>query len=175
MSTDLIVYRSDASEVLDAFCVAVEARREWGKRIDAFVAEHDPTGKRHAVVSTGWHERLLGMEHLPDVPVPDGWRVERPRNGLDYLTPYRSRKEGKAAAKALDALNPAPDVRAAVPGMPTHTDLFGRPGMELREVGTALYALWSSPPNGDVDESLWERCPLSRYYAVVEAEAEATS
>jgi len=57
-----------------------------------------------------------------------------------------------------------------IPGMPAYVLSGGRvrvPGVLAAEGGTALYVIWTAEPDG-VDAGLWERVPLSAYYAEAE-------
>jgi hypothetical protein len=48
--------------------------------------------------------------------------------------------------------------------------------MACRENDSALYVTWKHAPPADwVDTVIWERVPLSEYYAVVEAEESAAA
>lgn len=178
MSDELIVYRSESPEVIATFKAAAADATKWGKRIQLWVKKAMP-GKGRAAMVTDRREHLMGVSMLTyDEAVPEGWTVVRARgNGMDFFAPKVSTKTGKEYQRQIDELNAAAvDVRDRVPGMPARTGWFAAPGYGLYEGEAALYCIWSAEPEeGAIDAALWERVPLSRYYAAKEAfQAEGT-
>lgn len=171
MSTpDPIVYRTSDRYVLERFRLAKIEYKAWHDAcVDFAKSVHPDT---NPMMQEGFGSKTLaGIKKV--TPIPDGWR-ELKQGGWPQgvLVPYRSKKEGKAWAKQMDALRTAPDIRSLALGdtMPAG-ELNGfayiAPGMD--ELDGALYVRWSDPPRGTIDESVWERVPLSRYYEVKEA------
>lgn len=178
-----MIFKTTDPVALLAYEEAITEYQLWTDRILAFAKEVHPDAK--PMTSTTWGEHRLGGVSKVD-PIPDGWRVDKNKSGYEeYLVPRRSVKEGKAWAKRLDELRQAPNVRSALPGMPTN--VFSglallNPGIEERD-GT-LYVIWSEDPRRDkadtgfskvdaVDESIWEHMKLSEWYAMKEAEKES--
>ncbi|TMR11058.1 hypothetical protein ETD86_37070 [Nonomuraea turkmeniaca] len=157
-------YRTTHPDALAAWRSAADAREEWGKQMDAFLAEHGLSGRTVWVSHSG---RVFGIEHVHDTDVPEGWRIDS-RTG--HLMPRLAKKAGKLIDARLDELK-QPDPRDAMPGMPK--DCFVSLALltcGLALLGEALYATWSRPiPEEQVDLTIWERIKLSEYYAAWEA------
>lgn len=175
----LVVYRTTNTEVIDAFKTARSENIAWRERCIQWAKSIHPDAL--PVKYVGWGDELLtGIKHVE--PIPEGWRLHK----QGHLVPFKSKKEGKAFAKQIDEMNPAPNVRKALTGMPPGAMIgmgYESPGVQLRENGSALYVRWSGEPTdtswnkegSDLDLTIWERVPLSRYYAVVESEPEEVS
>lgn len=167
------VWRTTQPEVIALFDKWEAEEEAWAERRDAFMAKHDPSGKRGALIlASSFGRKFAGMEHLADEQIPEGWRLDKTQWAL---VPYRTSKAGKVVAKELDACQPPPDPRKSLPGMPSWSIAGLRvctPGVEPH--GTAIYVIWSTDSVAEqVDESVWERVKLSEYHAILEAESEA--
>ena len=186
MKQEIFVYRTRNADVVAGWKDMGEQKQAWSKRIEKWAREKSkPDKKRRPIVNDGHWDAggLVGLEAFypadygKDAQLPEGWRLQKNSRGMDYLVPRMSLKAGKALAAEIGEINrQCPDMRR-LPGMPRHAGIFASPGVELREDGQALYVLWSSKPyEGDdredrVNFEIWEKVPLSEYWAVVEREA----
>jgi hypothetical protein len=174
--TDKVVYRSTHPDVLAAYHAIQDDYRDFVAWMRSVVAEHDPTGERHPISVKGsaclW---FVGMSHEDGQPIPDGWRRSA-KTG--YLVPDRRRAAGKRLAQTMESrsqkFSPAERIEAAgMPGILWGPSRFFTGGFDLLEDDAAVYAPWSGEAepllDGKVDLGRWERVPLSRYYAAVEA------
>lgn len=169
------VFRTSDPAVLAAYNDAIAEHKKWGKEIEAFGREVHPDAK--PMVGWAWGERRFDGLSVVD-PVPHGWRVKSQKRGEDFMVPNKSLKAGKEWAKRMKELYSAPNVRGALPGMPTNVfsgSTLMHPGIDEKD--GVLYAVWSNDPrNADtgfskvekLDESLWEQMKLSEWYAMQE-------
>lgn len=178
MTADLVVYRSTHPDVLATWDELREHRREIGAKLHEFARAVDPERDRN-IVGDGSGERVNGLAHDPDWPVPAGWRVVN--RGLLHIVPRLSTKAGKAAAERLSRLQPQDPrhVLSVKHGIPSA--FFGgsgdsMPGIRfyspgVQQLGDALYVTWARQPEEPHDPAKWEPVKLSEYYAAIEAEA----
>lgn len=175
---DKYVYRSDHPDVLAAwerwddeslaFHNAIQdAKKEWGFPPDASCS-----------YLTTRTMRVVGVKPFGDNArrPPEGWRLDT-KHWL--WVPFRSRKEGKAIAKLMDSLT-CEKVTSYLPGMPAeHWQglTFRHPG--VRAMAGALWVTWSvdldavrntlvKKDEAPYDHEIWQRVPLSEFYAKVE-------
>lgn len=166
--SDPVVYRSNWPEVIDAWEKGIVERREWSVSLDAFATEY---GRKPMVVKGFGGEHPAGLQPADgdELNPPEGWRLDA-RHGV--LVPDKRRKAGKALAETIKALGVSG--KPSLPGMPTETFAPGRflsPGMQ--RVGNHVYVRWSAEPDPGPSDDVWERCPLSTYYAAVELASES--
>lgn len=167
-----VAYRSDHPDVLVCVTRYQDEMADWERRLATFTAEQFGDDRRpylfHSSISG---TRLGGFEVRGDEgrTPPAGWRVDRKHW---MLVPFRTKKEGKAIAKAFDLLDPPQDPRQTVPGMPSCT-FAALPHIyspAMHQLGDAVYVKWPvEPTDGKVDADIWQRIPLSEFYAAVEA------
>lgn len=163
-----VVYRSAHPDVLAVLAEHKAAVEDWQKRAEALLAEFGMPGK--AFLIGGWlgDRWIAGVEPPAEgEQVPDGWRL---RGDGSVMVPDKRRKAGRDAWQRMEALRPPADLRGSLPGMPSQM-WQGRAGVftpALEERSGAVWVIWrdGSP---SVDSALWERVPLSRYWAMREA------
>lgn len=181
--SDKIVFRSTDPDVRAAYEAACAEHSEWSRKIHQLAKELlGPDA--YPIVQEGWGRKSLsGFGPVPD-DVPAGLRIWKPRNSLSHLVPHKSTKIGQEIAERVKELERAPDVRAALPGMPSCA-LDGltimSPGVDV--IDDAIYVYWSNDPDAadtgwsksakKVDPELWQRVKLSEYYAAKEAAEES--
>jgi hypothetical protein len=175
---DPFVYRSRSPEVVGAWIAAEDALHAYVTQTQAVLNEAGLGGYKVWRATTGfspWH--FTGIDIPAGEKPPPGWRAKS-----EYAVPDKRTKGGKQIAAALAAVRH--------PGMPSH-NLPGMPvdvctgggftphGTRLLENRSVLYVMWTIDPAGcresffsksvEIDAALWERAPLSEYYAAVEA------
>ncbi|MGI5418686.1 hypothetical protein [Actinomadura luteofluorescens] len=173
---DPIVYRSTHPDVLAHWDAkgSREAQQAWRARVDATVADLGFEGRNPVVSETIFGATVTGVQHPADQPIPDGWR--RHPHLDDAIAPHKATKTGKAAAaqlRQLDLPNPRLGMPGGVPKVASaaHESAFLAPAVQ--RIGDAVYLRWSQEiAAGDarlIDGAVWERVPLSEYYAAREA------
>ncbi|MDV6267034.1 hypothetical protein [Rhodococcus globerulus] len=116
MSAPVEVYRSTDPEVLNAHRVARDAWAEHSMKVHAYA--ESVTGDKRT-----WTSRFLSQEYFDglyldvNTEVPELWRRDRrePRR----IVPNRKTKEGREVAAEFKKLGRFPNLRAALPGMPS--------------------------------------------------------
>lgn len=181
MTADPIVYRSTDPAVLAAVEAAWQAIGDYAKQIRATLDGLGLGEYKHWSADGGWHPgEFRGIDIPQDQFPPDGWRMKG-----DFAVPDKRKAAGKRAWKALSEVRHPGDPRRALIGMPP--DLLTPGGYQscgLRRINSAIYATWRncdpagavgsfSAASSEIDASLWERIPLSEYYAAVEADEAA--
>lgn len=178
---DPIVYRSTHPDVLAHWdkTASADARKAWRARVDAAVADLGFEGRNPVVTDTIFGATVIGVEHPADAPLPTGWRRHRDLDGA--ITPHKATKVGKAAAakfRRLDLPNPRLNMPGGIPkaASAAHGHAFLAPAVQ--RIGVAVYVRYSQEISDRdtalIDGAMWERTPLSVYYAAFEAE-EASS
>jgi hypothetical protein len=179
--SDLFVYRSSTPEVVAAWEAACGAIDAYVKQTGDILREAglgDYAVYRRNDSSLG---KFAGLAVPEGEEPPAGWRMNR-----DYAVPNKRRKTGRDIEAALNAVRHPGLPSGHLPGMPSHffSGMGLRyPGVRLLEDTTAVYVQWSADPEqatrgctDTVDTAIWERVPLSRYYAEAErAERSAES
>lgn len=177
-----VAYSSDKQEVLDAWSAYQDYYRDVAKRRQA-VSERFGRGLMVNRSSFGHGTRVVGFEYLEgdkdgDI-IGDNGELRAPKKGPPYRTivPNVRRKAGKDLQAELATLNlEAPDL----PGMPPWQMVGLRvlaPGLSLTD--GVVWARWAEDfagreTKGEVDLDIWERRPLSEYFAAQESRAEAS-
>ncbi|MGI5223582.1 hypothetical protein [Actinoallomurus sp. CA-142502] len=200
MTEKLIAYRSTHPDVLATLAKYHADVKQWQADAAELLKELGFTD-RGFLVGRGLGQRwIAGVEYRDGDPVPTGWRLRKRRGRVEGLTPHRGTQAGRAIAAQIQAC-PVPDMpQAHLPGMPADRpsdEGLRSPG--LREMAGAVYVTWTIdaipeiPADGPereehlgddehwrtirlvhhVDLAIWERVPLSQYYATVEAQDEA--
>ncbi len=165
------VYRTRRPDVLAVALAYGEAYTAWRERVVALLAELGFPGRTPLILGGFLRYRLTGIECEPDEHPPPGWRVAE-TNGHWALVCDQRTKIGKAARAQLDAAEPPRDPRLDLPGMPAQHWIGHRilhPAMQVLEDDKALYITWREAPESGIDATIWERVPLSEFYAAVEA------
>lgn len=164
-----VVYRSSHPDVLAYWKAAQDADQAWRERVQSALAEIGFAD--HNFVMRG--QNVIGVAHPVSEPIPHGWRKCSDLAGA--IVPARNTREGKRIGLALDGLK-RPDPRSGMPGGMPASALEGRlvrihPGIELD--GDVVWVSWSGPlgeQDADrIDPAVWERVPLSQYWAMREA------
>lgn len=174
--SEQIAFRSDAPEVLAAW----QEHRDRTERVAAqrwSMSERYGRGLMVNRLGFGHGTRVVGFERLesdePGDIIGENGELRVPKNGYGTtVEPNLRRKAGKELAQELATLN---QQGPETPGMPP----FALVGMRslapaLFEHDGAIYALWADDitdngSGGEVDADMWERIPLSVYYAADEA------
>jgi hypothetical protein len=163
-----VVYRSTHPDVLATLASYRDAMDAWHVKASALLTEFGFEGGHFLVVSGLGSRWISGVEYVPGEEPPPGWRVAE-RDGDKVLLPDKRRGAGKLAAQLVEECQPPADVRSNLPGMP---GLQMVPGAvltpALREMAGAVWVIWRSEPS-KVDPEVWERIPLSQYWATREA------
>jgi len=177
--SDPFVYRSRSPEVVGAWLAAEDALRAYVKQTQA-VLDDAGLGRYKVWRSNGgWKPwQFTGLDIPQDEFPPSGWRLNQSR---EYAVPDKRTRAGKQIAAALTAVKHPGDPSLKLPGMPADVCTPGgfiSHGARLLEDRSVLYVTWRidpagcresfSSPSADIDASLWERAPLSEYYAAVE-------
>jgi hypothetical protein len=174
---DKIVYRSSAAEVLAAIESFHADFRAYREAINAVLDEAGVGRYKIWATTNGWQPgKFLGLDIPEDEFPPKGWRL-----GKQYAVPDQRYAEGKRVAAAIKAVNHPGDPMRRIPGMPPDiltAGGFSSPG--IAEMAGAVYVTWAHDPetsggsftgkSATIDPALWERIPLSVYYAAREAE-----
>ena len=177
MSGDLFAYRSDKPEVITAWKTACDAVDEYIAKTNA-VLEDAGLGDRQVYRDSGGSRigRFAGIAVPDREKPPAGWRISPA--SYAYAVPDRRYRAGREVKAALDAVAHPGSPSGRMPGMPPYLLARGRhyqAGIRLIENESALYVTWGTDPEALespvvlVDSALWERIPLSRYYAAVES------
>lgn len=159
-----------------------EAFQAWKHEYDTHrrrvIDEAAAIGKNTGALMTKtvFGNRIVGL--APDDPndPPAGWKYMRNKN---KLYPDRRTKAGKQAAAWLDSAQPKAHIEFLHQhGMPSDHMNGGQcytPGAQL--VDGELLVNWGCDLPAERVTGPWERIPLSRYYAAIEAaeKAEAAS
>lgn len=164
-----VVYRSSHPDVLAHWNRQPEFHMAWQKKVADALTELGFEMTSRFLVSG---RDLAGVAWPSDAELPDGWR--RDRKMSEAIVPDRRLSAGRKAAAVLDEVR-QPDPRDDLPGgMPSEafasmSRLF--PG--IAELGGFIVVTWSKNLDaGDaerIDPEVWERVPLSRYWAMREA------
>ncbi|MEV0831487.1 MULTISPECIES: hypothetical protein [Streptosporangiaceae] len=170
---DLTVYRTRQPETVALAASYTEAYKAWQARVAETLTDLGFPEREPVVAGALLRYGVAGIKHQDGEMIPPGWRVTWMYD-QDLLVPDRRTKAGKAAGARLEQLEMPTDPRRLLPGMPAEVRIDGHrynPGMACRENDSALYVTWKHAPPADwVDTVIWDRVPLSEYYAVVEAE-----
>lgn len=166
-----VVYRSNHPDVLAHRDKHPALFKEWRSKVEetlvglGFPVDSD-------IVLNG--QAFTGVVIEPGAPLPDGWR--RNRDHREWIHPTKRTAAGRKIAARLEAL-PQPDPRQGLPGgMPSRC--FAAKGMAfmhcgVAELGGCVVVTWSDElekPSADrIDPEVWERIPLSQYWAMREA------
>lgn len=179
--SDPFVYRSHAPEVIGAWQDAEATLQQYVKDTERVLEEMGLGGYKVYRDTHHWHPwRFSGLAIPQDEFPPEGWRMNGKYDA--FAVPDKRTKAGKQAAAAIAAVKHPGAAMAKVPGMPQdvcYPGGFTSPAVALLELDTALYVAWRIDPAGcresfssksaDIDMALWERAPLSQYYAAREA------
>jgi hypothetical protein len=185
--SDPFVYRSRDPQVTYAWKGAEAALHEYVKDTERVLEEMGLGGYKVYRDTHHWHPwHFAGLAIPQDEFPPDGWRMNAKYEA--YAVPDKRTKAGKRAAAALAAVKHPGAPMAKVPGMPQdvcYPGGFTSPAVSLLEDGIALYVAWRIDPAGcresfssksaEIDLALWERAPLSEYYAAKEARTEVAA
>ncbi len=192
--TDPIVYRTTDPKMVQLHEAWMAAREAFSADLVAVADDVDPDGRGREMLAVQLRDRAQALGLKPDDAdrnpnrSPRGWRHEfvlRHR----VLVPIRRSKAGKEMAARIEALN-HPD--ATILGMPRDSWVESTSGYAIHRpsiglMGGVVYVKWHGDvdlaedrtmSDGEgVDTSMWERCPLSEFYAAVEKleTSEATS
>jgi hypothetical protein len=186
-----VVYRTRNPVIFDAYRALKEGVDAYKKSVDDFLAGKG-LGDYDWLV---WQDyRFAGLKLKPregareypyEEPAPENWRRDSQR---DRYVPDRRRKQGKIIQAALDELgkrHPG-NLLSVLTGMPARSfpslSRHQTPGVYIPLDEDAVYVHWNDDPemvsewNGaraadPVDHGIWERIPLSEYYAAREADA----
>lgn len=164
-----VVFRSTHPDVLSVLADYRQAMDVWRGRSAALLVDLGFEG-RDFLVAYGLGSRwITGIEPLPGEEPPTGWRIAH-RSDQDVLVPDKRRKAGKDADARIQQTQPPADVRGHLPGMPG-TQWAGSTiyTPALCEIDGAVWVRWREDVSR-VDEALWERVPLSQYWAAREAQ-----
>jgi hypothetical protein len=177
-SDDLFAYRSTHPDVLEALAGYDTEWDAYKAAVKTVLAESGAGECRIWGTLNGWRPgEFLGIDVPPGQWPPHGWT--KGRNG-DYAVPDRRTAVGKRAAAALKELKHPGDPRRRLPGMPPDVldgDGWSSCGLSRDLSAGTVYVTWRTCPegkesftgHGGVDFGIWERCPLSTYYAAREA------
>lgn len=175
---DPIVYRSTHPDVLAHWdtTASAQAQAKWRARVKETVADLGFEGRKAVITKTLLGDTVTGVEHPAGASIPTGWRRHRSMDRA--IAPHKGTKTGKAAAEQLAALA-LPNPRVGMPGgMPRIADAavghaFLTPG--VHRIGDVVYVRWtqqiSERDAARIDGAVWDRTPLSEYYAAVESVA----
>lgn len=171
-----VVFRSTHPDVLAAPESWRAAMADWHTRSDALLTEMGFTDRKFLVVSYMTSRNIAGVEYRAGDEVPNGWRLAN-RDGHEVLVPEKRRAAGKATAARIEECHPPSFPNSYLPGMPAEHWVGNRIlAPEVREMGGAVWVKWRCESVPGVDEALWERAPLSKYWAAREAQdAEAVA
>lgn len=166
-----VVYRSSHPDVLAHWRKQPELYDEWRRKIDGLLTAFGFAADS-AVALRG--SKVIGFVYPQDAPLPAGWR--RDREMPSAIVAARRTAAGRRIGDQLEAV-PQPDPRDGLPGgMPSVA--FAATGMALMHPGIALIGgcvvvTWSgeleAPKADRIDPAVWERVPLSQYWAMREA------
>ncbi len=174
--SDKTVYVSRKPKVLKAWDDAGNAIQSYLNQTRAVLAAAGLSEYGTYRATSGWHPGQFTGLAIPDGEKPPaGWRMLS-----EFAVPDKRLKAGKAIAAALKAVKHPGDPLNRIPGMPADVMAgggFQTPG--VRMLDGALYVIWRTDPatcstsfmskSTEIDADLWERVPLSVYYAAVEA------
>ena len=188
--SDRIVFRSTHPVVVESWDAYLAARRGFTADLVTVAAEIDPDGKGRKMLAFdgSWGSFASGLAVIPEDAThpPEGWRVQQIGKTHLALVPIRRTKIGREISERIKALR-LPEYHP--PGMPSEswprscnpngsTPVY-RPG--VRRIDGAIYCVWNGEADlaadrlmsdgKTVDPEMWEPCPLSAYYAAVEAHA----
>jgi hypothetical protein len=180
-----VAFRSDAAEVLASWEQYKAHAADIRERRNAM---EDRFGRRLMVSRSGFGHgtRVVGFEEFeddePGAVLGDNGELRVPKTGPPYSTvlPNIRRKAGKDLRAELDSLR---SNGPKLVGMPDF-QLVGLRSLApaIFEHDGAMWVMWAEDiavarTGGEVDPDLWQRVPLSAFYAAKEAHeaSEATS
>lgn len=175
--SDPIVYRSTHPDVLAHWdkTASPDAQKSWRARVDTAIADLGFEGRNPVVTDTVFGATVTGVEHPADEPLPTGWRRHRNLDGA--ITPHKGTKAGKAAAaqlRRLDLPNPRLNLPGGIPKAASAATGHAFLAPAVQRLGDAVWVRYSQPISekdaARIEGAVWERTPLSVYYAAVEAE-----
>lgn len=181
------VYRSNHPEVMSAWSKLQDEMKAYREREKALIKKLKPkdgTRRRRRPM----HQRrafstvpvFVSFEVLPGDTTnpPEGWKVRKVkgRHSLyqDVLDPDKKTKLGKEIAFQITELDRScpPDPRTMGSTIPGVRQSFMGPLPGLAQYGEYLYMHFDDEPSGKIDKR-WERCKMSEYWAMREADESA--
>lgn len=164
----MVAYRSTHPEVLRVWH---DSCRQYEAFVQHMQTSQDQLGRRIFTRQDPIERRqhIVGLEHRPELGVPDGWRLWHRRH---FLRPQPGPVGENARAWLADHQPPAtPEDRLSRFGVATHIvrdDRVYWPGIE--ELDDGLYITWGVDTGWD-GSGYFTRVPLSSYYAAQERAA----
>jgi len=161
------VFKSSSAEVLDAWEANVQS---WASYDAACKALADEFPNHRVLEAESSHTKfVLGL--TGDETPGDLWRKEN-RAGVEFWTPLRRSKAGKALAERLGGIR---FTRAKLPGMGQTIIVDGvmvTCGVSVH--AGVVYAHWNRPADvvqgkGRVNRMMWDECLLSEFHLAREA------
>lgn len=192
-------YKLIAPDRAERLAAHKAAETEWFKNAEDTVEAMFGVRRRVVFVLDTLKMTLLGFEAIREpltddnrwnrpYIIPDGWMLKDPSRGEPRIVPKRNSKAGKELYAALHCGEKFPTYLAAFGGMPEvamvkedpHT--WFHPAWMIWLDEGEMFVTWNCDPDRsdggwskvtEVDPKVWERIPLSEYYAALEARDKA--